>query len=304
MASATVNNRVGLPRGILFNGVDAAGTMTARINAGFDNILRSSPDGLQVPLKDKEVQFVRGTVVTQDWVKAILLLLGTIGSYVCYELKSGAAEPTNFIKHTIINPIIHRLALIFTNKGYAICGFDYECRAADPTKGIADMWVPTDNQAAPTYVAAARGGFRIISYLHGAQAVYHLMRYNFNLTMPLVKACNDGDVGYTCVDARLDGLTADGSIVFQDSAIATATLISQKLLAAARATDVLTVKQGQAAVNKVITVAGVDFNNIDSNSDVGAEFTEHTANFDVTNNTTTQLTLAGANKIITIADAA
>jgi len=301
--TATVNNRVGLPRGVLINGIDAAGAMTARINAGYDNILRSSPDGLQVPVKDKEIEFVRGNVVTQDWAKAILLMIGTVGSYVFYERKSGVAEATGFIKHTITNPVIHRFTLNFANKGYATCGFDFECLAADPTKGIADIWVPTDSQAAPTYVAAARGGFRIISCLHIAQAVYHLMRFNFNLTMPLVKACNDGDVGYTCVDTRLDGLTANGSIGFQDSDIVTATFVSQKLLVAGRGTLVLTVKQAQAAANKIITIAGVDFNNLDSNSDVGADFTEHTANFDVANNTTTPLTLAGTNKIITIADA-
>jgi hypothetical protein len=88
---ATVNKRVGLPQAVTINGVDAGGAMVARIQEGYDNILRSAPDGLQVPVKDKEAEYVRGEIVTQDWVEAVNLLTGTVGTFVFYERKSGVA---------------------------------------------------------------------------------------------------------------------------------------------------------------------------------------------------------------------
>ena len=62
----TVNNRLKKPQALVINGVDAGGIMTARILMGFDSRIASAPDGLEVPLSDREIQFVRGTVVTQD----------------------------------------------------------------------------------------------------------------------------------------------------------------------------------------------------------------------------------------------
>ena len=304
---ATVNERVGLTQAMVINGVDAGGAMTAIINAGFDNILRSSPDGLQVPVKDKDVQFVRGTITTQDWVEAINLLTGVVGTYVFYERKSGVAPATGYIKHTITAPVIYSVAISIIQGGYATLTFNFECRPADEAKTIADMWAMTDDQAAPTYVSAARGGFRIETCKHdpagGSELqVYHLTRFDFTLAMPLVKACNDGDVGYTCVDARLDGLMAVGSISFRDSTIASAKLMAQQLLLASKASLELYIRQSQAAASKVITIAGVDFNNIGNSSDVNTPFTEYTSAFDVGNDTGTQLTLEGDNKIITIED--
>jgi len=299
---ATVNNRVGLPQAITINGIDAGGVMTAVINAGYDNIMRSSPDGLQVPLKDKEIQFVRGTIVTQDWVHAVELLTGAVGTYVFYERKSGVAPATGYVQHTITNPVISRAAISFAKGGYATVSFDFECKAADEAKTIADMWALLDSQAAPTYVSAARGGYRIKTTVFDSTInIYHVTAFDFALTLPLVKACNDADIGYTCVDARLDGLTAGGSISFQDAAITGAILICQQLIAAAKGTLVITAAQAQAEADKTITIAGVDFNNISNSSDANAPFTEYTAGFDVANDPTTQLTLDDTNKIITIA---
>lgn len=304
---ATVNKRVGLPQAITINGVDAGGAMTARIDAGFENIMRSSPDGLQVPVKDKEIQYVRGTIVTQDWVEAINLATGVVGTYIFYERISGVAEATGFIKHTITAPVIHRVTITFTKGGYATVSLDFECRAADETKTIADMWALLDTQAAPTYISAARGGFRITSAKHGHETptpawidIYHVMSFNFTLTLPLVRACNDSDVGYTCVDARLSGLTAGGSIGFQGGEITGAILTCQELVVATKDQLVLVATQSQGAADKTITINGVDFNSVSSPSDVNTPFTEYAANFDVANDADTPLTLADDNKIITI----
>jgi hypothetical protein len=298
---ATVNKRVGIPQATIINGVDTGGIMTAVIQAGFDNVMRSSPDGLQVPMKDKEIQSVRGAIVTQDWIEVINLLTGAVGTYVFYERKSGVAPATGYVKHTITAPVIHQVSFTLTKGGYSTANFSFECKAADETKGIADMWVPEDSQAAPSYVSAARGGYRVETAAHGAVSIYHVMDFNFALALPLVKACNDLDVGYTCVDARLDGLAAAGSISFQDASISAATILCQKLAVAARGSLVLVVTQGGGAADKTITIAGVDFNNVGGSSDVSAPFTGYSADFEVSNDTGTLLTLEGTNKIITIA---
>lgn len=298
----TVNTRVGVPQASVINGVDAGGMMTARIDEGFENPIRSAPDGLEVPMIDREVQYCRGSVTTQDWALVADLLTGVVGTYVFHERKSGVAVATGFVKHTITNPVIWRVRLNIVQGKYAEITFDFECMAADETKGIADMHGLEDSQAAPTYVPAARGGYRIQTAVHGAQSIYHVTGFDFTIEMPLVKACNDADVAYTCVDARLSGLKATGSITFQDATIATATLVAQTLLVAARATLVLTVTQGSGATAKTITIAGVIFTPGTANSSSSADFTEYSLNFEVSNDTTTQLTLAGTNKILAIAD--
>jgi len=121
--------------------------------------------------------------------------------------------------------------------------------------------------------------------------------------LPLVRSCNDGDVGYTCVDARLNGLMATGSISFQDATIISNALLCLKLVTASKSTLTITVKQSQSATSKVIAIAGVDFNSVGNSSDAEAPFTEYTAAFDIANDIDTQLTLTGTNKIITIEDA-
>jgi len=297
---ATVNQRVKTPQGVTINGVDNGGVMTARIQCGYDVIVKSTPDGLQVPVRDKECQYVRGDITTQDWVHIIDLLTGAVGTYVFYERKSGVAAATGYVKHTLTNPVIYNAAITFTKEGYAVCKASFECKPADETKGIADMWAQLDDQAAPTYISAAYGGYRILTAAHGALSIYHVTAFSFAIAIPLSKACNDGDVGYTCVDADLDAMAAIGSITFQDSTIATATMVAQKLAVAAASALVLTVRQGQGESSKTITIAGADFDSVED-SGGGLGFTEYTGQFAVANNLTTQLTLAGANKIITIA---
>lgn len=297
-----VNKRVGVPQATAINGVDAGGVMTARIQEGYENPVRSAPDGAEVPFIDREVQFVRGSVVTQDWSQVTDLLTGTVGTYVFWERKSGTAVATGFIKHTLTNPVIHRIVLRIVKGQFSGATFDFECRAADETKTIADMHGMLDDQAAPTYISAARGGYRVETAVHGAQSIYHVMSFELTITLPLVKACNDADIAYTCVDARLSGLTATGSLTFQDASIAVAKLLVQTLLLAARASLVVTATQGGGVASKIITIAGVIFIPGTANSDANADFTEYSLDFEVSNDAGTPLTLAGANKILALTD--
>jgi hypothetical protein len=284
------------------NGVDAGGLMTARLMKGYDSVMRSAPDGLQLPTRDREIQYVRGVIETQDWVEIINLLTGTVGTKVFYQRKSGTAAATGYIKHTLNNPVIHQVTLNFRQGIYAGGGFSFECKAADETKGILDMHQMLDDQAAPTHITAARGGYRIISaVLGGSINIYHTTGFNFSITIPLQKACNDSDVGYTCVDADTEAMSASGSISYQDGTIATAALLSDRLLTAARGDLVLTIGQGGGASNKTVTIAGVVFDSSEDNADASADFTGFTSNFEVANDTTTPLTLTGINKILTIA---
>jgi len=302
---ATTNNRLRSPQANIINGISAGGLTKATLQEGYENRIYSAPDGLQIPLKDKEVEYVRGTIITQDWVHALELLTGTVGTCVFYERKSGTAAESGYVLHTITNPVIHRFNLSFAQGGYATCAYDFECRAADETKGITDMHTMTDSQAAPDYVDAARGGYRIISSAHGETSIYHTTAFNFSLALPLSKACNDADVGYTCVDAVLENLAAAGSISFQDASITSTELLAQTLLTAAAAADlVVTARQSQGAANKLITIARVDFNDFGHNADGAVPFTGQTLNFDLAPASGTPLTLEGSDKIITIEDAA
>ncbi len=302
---ATVNNRLKKPQAVTINAVAAGGSLTAQLQFGYEIVTRTDPDGLEIPIKDREVQFVRGSIVTQDWIHAIDLLTGAVGTLVFYERNSGVAAATGYTKHTITNPVIHRFAISISKGGYATCAYDFECKAADETKTIADMWVPLAAQAAPTYVDAARGGVRIESAAHGGSIdIYHSTGFDLSLAMNLVKACNDSDIGYTCVDAELNGMSCNGSISYQDGSIATAKVIAQQLVLAARASLVVTVRQSGGATSKTITIAGVTFDQGASNSDVNASFTEYSSDFEVGNDTGTPLTLEGDNKIIVIANAA
>jgi len=305
---ATVNNRVMSPQGLVINGVDAGGAMTVNVKAGNDQTNKSAPDGLAVPVKDKEMQYVRGTVVTQDWVHAVELLTAVVGDLVFYERKSNIPAANGYIKHTIANPVIHRMQLRFNRKGYATATFNFECRAADETKGIIDMWSSKDNQSAPTYISAARGGVRILSATHGTVgtliSILHNTDFEFSIEMRLAKESNDADVGYTCVDAMTDGMTCRGSIGFQDAAIAADVMLIQKLITAAKGPLVITVRQSQGATSKVITIANVDFDSNSSNSSATSDYTGYTLDYDVANIAGTPLTLEGDNKIIEITDLA
>lgn len=233
-------------------------------------------------------------------------MIATVGNYEFYQRKSGAAAATGYIKHTLTNIVIHRMKIDVKsgakNTQYTTCTFDFECRAADETKGIADMWTLTDDQAAPTYMTAARGGIRILTTVHGSTDIYHVTGFTFEIVLKLLKACNDGDIGYTCVDVELDnGMAVTGSINFEDGSITATQLLGQTLVAA-KADLVLTVRQAQGATSKAVTIANVDFDSFSDNSDATGDFDGYDLSYDVVNDASTPITLDGANKIIVIAD--
>ena len=301
---ATVNNRVKIPVASVINGVDAGGIMTISISEGYDQVLESPIDGLALPAIDREIQFCRGTVVTQDWIHMVDLLTGTVGTYIFYEKKSGAAT---YIQHTITNPMIHSVSINQTKTGYITCSFSFECKAADETKGFADMHAFADAQAEPIYISAARGGYRVKTAAHGGStSLYHVMNFSFAIQARLDKACNDSDKSYTAVDVEAIGMSVNGSIGHQDSEIDGVSSASkaQDLLAASAANLVLTVTQGGGATDKVITIANVIFGTSQRSTDASKSFTEMSSPFRISNDPATPLTLAGENKIITIADAA
>ena len=304
---ATVNQRLRIPQGITINAVDAGGAMSVNIQAGYGNVLLSSPDGLAVPVKDKEKQFVRGTIVSQDWVKILDLLTGTSGTFVFYQKKSKGDDTTGFVKHTLNNPVINEVELRFATdekSRYAIITAKFECQAADETKTITDMWTVTDAQAKPAYISAARGGYRIVSATHGTGgtqlSILHILGLRLALRMPLNKRCNDADLAYTTVEAVEDGMICDGDLQFEDSTIDTS-LLCQRLLIADKGDLVLTVKQGQGAANKTLTIASVDFDTLGANGSVQNDYDNNQINFSVANTAGAPLTLAGTNKIIVIA---
>jgi hypothetical protein len=302
---ATINKRGKRIFGTVINGVTAGGPTMANVQFGYDEVVQSSPDGLAVAIKDYDSQFVRGSQAWQDLSIMIGLLTGAVGSSVFYEAESGAATYT---KHQINNPVI-REARIGQQKGqYANCSSQFECRFADPTKTIADVFVSTAAQVAPAVAAAARGGWRVATTTFtpdGGAAInlYHLLAFDFMIRMRLSKACNDGDLGYTAVDADQDGMEASGSVSLQDNTVDTAKILAVRLVLAGRGTLVMNLVSSAGAVNKVVTIAGVRFGSGGRSLESEKEFNDGSLPFEVINSATTPLTLAGANKIITIADA-
>ena len=149
---ATVNKRAGKAQAAVINGVDNGGLMSASIQAGYDDINQTPADGLDIPLIDRQTEFVRGSISSQDWTHIIDLLTGAVGTYVFYERKSGVVAATGYILHTLTAPVIQRCGISLNHRGYGVINADFECRAADETKGITDMWAMTDSQSAPAVI--------------------------------------------------------------------------------------------------------------------------------------------------------
>jgi len=295
------NTRTTVLRGFTINSVGAAAALTASIQAGYDEKVYSEPDGLALPIRDRASQFVRGTVSMQDWTKAIAILTGTLGTLEFYVGESGA---DTFQLHVLANPIIHRLRLDLRQGQYGSAQFDFECRFDDAATTIKDVWTVDAAVAAPDYVAAAFGGWRFVSAALGLATIQHITALDFTLTVPIFKASNDSDLGYTAVDRILSGLRAAGSLACQDSEVAESEALKlADLTDAARGSLVVTARMHGAAADKVLTFAGCEIDAVRSNPTT-RPYTEHSIDFELTNDQTTQLTLAGDNKILTIANAA
>jgi len=306
---ATVNKRTGRLYANVINGVDAGGIMTAALQEGYDNVMQSSPDGLTLPIVDREIQVCRGSIVSQDWVEFVNLLTGTVGTCAFSERNRDVAAATGYTDHVITNPVIHRAVLSFVKGQYATVAYNFECKAADETKGFTDMHTATDGQPAPDYVSAARGGYRVETIKHdpsGGSEIqfYHVSAFQFSLILPLIRRCNDADVGYTLVEAETDGMIAAGSVTFEDNSETGTALLYQQLLGQAHKNLELQLTQGQGATDKVVTIANVLFNDARPALGAGNPVNAVTANFVLNNVAGTPLTLDGANKIITIANAA
>ncbi len=299
---AAVNKRLYGPQAQVINGVDAGGAMSILIDEGYENIIRSAPDGLVIEVLDREIQYVRGRIVSQDWTHLIDLMTGVVGTYVFYERKSGVAAATGYVKHALNQPKIWNARMVMSKKGYMHVEADFECMAADETEGILALHVMLDDQAAPSYISAARGGWRVKTTVHASLSVYHVTAFDFALTALLLKACNDADIGYTAVDVREDGMRAAGSLGFEDAGIKAVSfeLKCQELLLAAAGNLVITVVQSQGAADKVITIARTMFMTSGGRSDAQQGYSGYTTPFEVGNDPDTPLTLDGVNKIITI----
>lgn len=296
-----INKRITFPQAATFNGIALGALSTMRIQAGHDQVVQTHPDGLQIPIADRFTQFIRGNTVVQDWSQFISLLTGTIGSFVFYERKSGVAEASGYMKHTLNNPVVHRAGITIVHRGYGSCNADFECQFADPEYTHGDVWVPTDSQAAPTYLPATRS-VEITAGTHGPTSIYHITRFDFNIAFKLMKASHDGDFGYTAVDRIYGGIAPSGTIVFQDASITTAKLKIQDLLNNSRAALTLTVRNAAGATAKTLTINGVHFTAPGEHAG-DAQTTEpdtFSLPFVVTNDASTPLTLSGTNKIVTI----
>lgn len=296
---ATKNNRLTRPQAATFNTAAFGGLVTARIQSGYDNVISSSPDGLDFPVGDRFAQYVRGNLTGQEWTQIIALLTGTLGTGVFYGRKAGTAEATGYVKHTVTAPILHNVGLHLKHRAYASADAAFECRFPDEDAEIADVWTPTDSQAAPTYIAAARAA-EITAAVHGTTDIYHVMSLDLNIILQLVKASNDGDKGYTCVDAYLGGTSPTGQLVIQDMGVTASAFKAETLLANARGNLVLSIKE-QGGTSKTLTIAGVEFTTCDQNSDAGQDYDSSTLNFVITNDASTPLTLAGTNKLLAVA---
>lgn len=296
---STVNKRILQPQAHVINGVSAGGLVTHNIQAGYDDTLQNPVDGLALAMADLVTEFVRGSFSSQDWVHVIELLTGTVGTSVFYQRKSGVAEASGYIKHTLNKPVMHRMALSIRHRKYATANGSFECMAADETEGIADLWVTADSQSAPTYVPAARG-LEIEACALGTLEIFHVIGLDIAIELPLVKASQDGDIGYTAVDALTNGMRASGSLIIQDAAISGGKVKAVDMVTANRGNLVLSVKQSQGVANKALTVAGVKFTSTGHNAG-GENYDEFSVPFIIANDAGTPLTLSGTNKILTIA---
>ncbi|HQG06756.1 MAG TPA: hypothetical protein PLX18_11025 [Anaerohalosphaeraceae bacterium] len=300
---ATVNKRIFLPQAVVANGVSFGGTTSVRIEAGWENQIRTSPDGLALPVVDRDVQYVRGSFTTGNWALMDAALTGTLGSLVFYERKSGTAAATGYIKHTLTSPVIYRVSLAVSQGQLAALTAAFECRFASDDATIQDVWVITDSQAAPVQINAEYGGWRVTECSHGQTSIMHVTGLSFDLAMPLLRACNDGDIGYTAVDAVFGGgMTAAGSLTFEDASITDNQLLVNRLLTAAAADLTVQLRQSGGDPDKLLTIANVIFTG-GTQSGGGVRYSGFTLPFAVTNDLTAPLTLTGDNKIIAITDA-
>ncbi len=205
---ATVNNRTKKVFSPILNGITAGGTIEIALQYGWDQTIESAADGLETPLRDKSGQFLRGTFQSTDWSLIISILTGTLDELVFSVRDSGVDEATGYTEHTIVNPVVHNVSLSIRKDQHATITAAFECRFASETATLLDVWSQSAGQSKPDTAVPAVGGHRILTTTFtpasgSAINIYHVTDFNFNLALQLSRECNDGDLGYTCVDALL-----------------------------------------------------------------------------------------------------
>lgn len=256
----TTNKRTHKIFNIMVNGVAVGGTTMLSLTKSYAQNLTTPADGLQLPLRDRFVQQCSGSLTTHDWSLYSSLLTGAVGTLTGYERNSGVAEATGYTKHTVTNPIFNRFALNFKKNQYATLAADFQCKAADDTKGFLDAHTAQSGQEKPDHQAAGYGGFKLKSLSHGGSAsLKHVQSLTLDIAIPLLTASDDGDIGYTLVEQDLSNIMPTGSVTVQDTQIGTSNLVADDFLEADADDLELTVAQGSGGSDKVLTISGVQF---------------------------------------------
>ena len=283
----------------VINGIAAGGLMSAQIDEGYDDIITAPHDGNNFPTTDRLTQFCRGTITSQDWITMLSVLNGTTGTYVFYEKESGVDTVT---KHTLVNPVIFSAAVSLGHRSHGSCAWSFECKAADDTTGFSVGTTPfhqVDNgAAAPSAITAKGRSLEMTATTHSGNTINHVIGLDFTLAAQLVRASQDGDVGYTAVDKIYSGTPVSGTITFQESIVSDGDTRPQVLLADDPADLVVAVKQEQGGSNKTLTINDVMFTSLGASYDSGTGYRTHTMPFIVSPQSGVNFTSA---TVITIA---
>ncbi len=268
-----------------FNGQDAGGLMSANIDAGFDNIINPTHDGLIFPIPEKLIPYVRFSVQSQDVEQAIAVFNGASDDYTFYTKETGLAS---YDMQVLLFPQIHSLDINLVNNGYSSCSWSAECKPVDGTKTHKDMWASTINTEKPAFLSSNRA-VKIVSVV-GTSTITHVMGVTFSLNATLLRESMDGALGYTQIE--MENYTAGGSVTFQDTTVATSTLLAVKLLNDAVANLTITMKDSGLAGTATYVIKNVTYTNITTNRDDSGNYVSHTANFIVSDNSGTPVTAA------------
>jgi len=274
------------------NGVSSGGLVLAEVKAGYDTVLTPTYDGLLFGLPDRMIQYVRGSISSEDIESAINVLNGTLGTYTVYEKEWGLSTYT---KHVITNPVIYALALNYVEAGLSTVQWLFECKAADGDKTCKDMCVSTATQEKPAYLGSDRAT-RITGVKHGEVAINHVKEVTVNMAGLLLKDSSDGDIGYTAVSAERWGIT--GSVRFLDAAVAESVQKNIDLLDDSVGDLEVTMLDFGGGGSAAHTIANVLFTEVSANKGGDGKIQEFTADFVVTDDTETPLTLSTAITIV------
>ena len=299
--AATINTRslqafhggalVGTDNFVGGTGYSAGGLMSYAMQFGYDDIVVAPADGLSFPEVDRLGQFCRGTITCQDWTEVINVLNNVTTSYVFYSRESGL---TSFSKYTLTAPVVYAASFSFTHRGYASCTWNFETRAASEAVGFsAAFGVDNATGTAPAATLTTARGIEITAAQHATDTtdINHVTNLTCNIAGRLVKASQDGDVGYTAVDVVWGGAPMGGSITFQDSA--DSNVVKAVTLAGLAEEDLtVTIKQSQAG-SKSLVLKNCVFTDGAANYTNDGTYAGYTMNFILNSDQTTPIGTAG-----------